>query len=93
MSTADAVYYKYTNLTASAPVTPVTEGRKLGGVFCASSTAGTLKIWDSATAASGPVIVNTFTLVAGTYYPLPAIAKNGLYLTIGGTTDITVFWL
>lgn len=93
MSTQDAVYYKYTNLTATAAISPITGPRKLGGVFCASSTAGTLKIWDSATAASGPVIVNTFSLVAGTYYTIPAIAQNGLYLTVGGTADITVFWL
>lgn len=92
MSTQDAVIYKYTNLSASAAITPVAGPRRLGGVFCASSSAGTLKIWDN-TAASGAVVVNTFSLVAGTYYPIPALLQNGLFLTIGGTTDITVFWL
>jgi hypothetical protein len=89
MSSSDAVYYKFTNLTASALIQ---EGHtKLGGIFCASSTAGTAKIWNN-TAASGAVCVNTFTLVAGTYYSIPADMKNGCYITIGGTTDVTVFY-
>lgn len=87
MSTNDAVYYPYTNLSASALLN--TGLTKLGGVFCASSSTGTLKVWDN-TAASGTVLVNTFSLVAGTWYPLPFIAKTGVFLTIGGTADITV---
>lgn len=90
MSQDDAIYYKYTNLTASALIKDGTT--KLGGIFCASSTAGTAKIWDS-TDASGKVCVNTFTLVAGTYYKIPADMQKGCYITIGGTTDITVFYI
>jgi len=90
MSNSDAVYYKHRNLSASALLQ---EGpTKLGGVFCASSSAGTLKVWDS-TAASGAVCVNTFSMAAATYYPIPADLKNGCYLTIGGTADITAFYL
>jgi hypothetical protein len=90
MSTNDAVYYKTTNITASALIqTGVT---KLGGIFCASSTSGTAKVWNN-TAASGTVCVNTFTLVAGTYYPLPAVLNGGCYITIANTADITVFYL
>jgi hypothetical protein len=90
MSQDDAIYYKFVNLTASALVQ--TGATKLGGIFCASSTAGTAKVWDS-TAASGAVCVNTFTLVAGTYYTIPATLKLGLFVTIGGTADVTVFYI
>jgi len=63
---------------------------KLMGVFCASSTSGTLKLWDN-TAGSGTVIVNTFNLTAATFYEIPASFANGLYATVGGTADITLF--
>lgn len=90
MSTNDAVYYRTTNISASALIN---SGKTvLGGIFCASSTSGTAKVWDN-TAASGTVCVNTFTLVAGTYYPIPALLQNGCYITIANTADITVFWL
>lgn len=90
MSTNDAVYYKYTNLSASAKIsdTPV----KLGGIFCASSSSGTIKVWDN-TAASGAIVVNTFSIAAATWYPLPFILQNGCFITVGGTADITVAWL
>ncbi len=90
MSSDDAIYYKYVNLTATALIQ--TGPTKLGGIFCASSSAGTAKIWDN-TSAAGAVCVNTFTLVAGTYYTIPADLKNGLFITIGGTTDCTVFYI
>ena len=90
MSADDAVYGKYTNLSASALIK---EGSaRLIGVFCASSSSGTLKIWDN-TAASGAILVNTFSLTGATYYPIPALARTGIFLTIGGTADITLFWL
>lgn len=92
MSTQDAVNYNATVLTASAAISPVTAGRRLGGIFCSSSTSGTVKVWDN-TAASGTVLVDTFTVAAGTFYQLPAIARNGLYITIANTATITVFWL
>jgi hypothetical protein len=36
--------------------------------------------------------VNTFSAVAGIFYPIPASFVNGLYVDIGGTIDLTVFW-
>jgi hypothetical protein len=90
MSSNDAVVYKYKNMAASGLVK--NSDGKLGGIFCASSSSGTAKVWDN-TAGSGDVVVNTFTLVAGTYYSIPAIFKTGCYVTIGGTTDVTVFYL
>ncbi len=61
------------------------------GVFCASSASATCKLWDQ-TSAAAPILVNTFTLIAGTFYPVPADCVNGLYVTITGTADITVFY-
>lgn len=90
MSSNDAVYYKYSNLTASAQVQPGIG--KLGGIICASQTAGTVKVWDSLDA-SGSVVLNTMSLEAGKTYALPAILRTGLFVTIGGTADITVFYL
>ena len=80
---------KYTNLSASALIA---SGKgKLLGIFVASSAAATVKLWDQTSAAT-PVIVNTFTAVAGTFYPIPAAFDTGLYCTIVGTADMTVFW-
>lgn len=89
MSSSDAVYYKFKNMSASALVQ---EGHtKLGSIFCASSTSGTAKVWNN-TEASGDVCVDTFTLVAGTSYQIPADMKNGCYITIANTANITVFY-
>lgn len=82
--------YKFTNLSASGLIN--TGATHLGGIFCASSTSGTVKVWDN-TAASGAVCVNTFAVAAGTYYKIPAALKNGLYITIANTADITVFYV
>jgi hypothetical protein len=77
------------NMTASGAA--ATGSAQLIGVFCASSSSGTLKLYDNASAASGTVVVNTFSLTAGTFYPIPASLANGLYATIGGTADVTFF--
>lgn len=80
----------YRNLSASAKVK---DGLgKLMGIFVASASATpTIKVWDN-TAASGNVLVNTFTPVAGTFYPIPGYFITGLFVTIGGTVDCTVFY-
>jgi len=60
------------------------------GIFVASASATpTIKLWDN-TAASGTVLVNTFTPVAATWYFIPVQFKTGLYITIGGTVDCTL---
>lgn len=80
----------FTNLSASALIT--TGKGKLLGIFVASASASpTLKCWDQ-TSAAAPILVNTFTPIAGTFYPIPGNFDNGLYVTIGGTLDCTVFW-
>lgn len=83
---------KYSNISASTAVKS-TEGT-VYGVIVNSHTAGTLKLWDN-TAASGTVIVNTFTFDTGSQvYTFPAGVSfyTGLYATIGGTADITIIY-
>lgn len=62
----------------------------LMGIFVSqASAAPTIKVWDSLTAA-GAVLVNTFTPIAGTFYPMPFFFSVGLFVTISGTVDCTV---
>jgi len=82
---------KYKNLSASALVK--TGGGTVKGVVVNSHTSGTLKFWDN-TAGSTTVLFNTITLAVGErWIPLfDACFGVGLYLTIGGTADVTVLY-
>ena len=80
----------YTNISASTLIK--TGAGQLLGIFVASaSSTPTLKVWDNTSAAT-TVLVNTFTPLAGTFYPIPASFKTGCYVTVGGTVDCTVIW-
>jgi len=82
--------YAYANKTASALIK--TGQGVLKGIFVASaSSTPTIKLWDNTSAAT-TVLVNTFTPVASTYYEIPATFKTGLYITISGTVDCTLFY-
>lgn len=83
---------KYSNITASAAVK--SGAGTLYGFVVNSHTSGTLKLWDN-TAASGTVILNTFSFPTGSgIYDLPNGVSfvTGLYATIGGTADITLLY-
>lgn len=75
----------YKNFTATTTIAQ--PGLKMLGIFCASSSAGTIKVQDGAN-----TVVNTFTAVAGTFYPMPAEMQTSLVLTVTGTLDATVFY-
>lgn len=75
----------FTNLTATGTVTTNSGG--LLGIFCASTSSGTIKVQDGST-----TMVNTFSPTAATFYPIPGRFKTSLVITIGGTCDCTVFW-
>lgn len=63
----------------------------LCGVFvAAASNTPTIKFWDSL-AASGTVLIGTFTPSVG-WNPMPFAFRTGLYMTIGGTVDCSVSW-
>jgi hypothetical protein len=83
----------YKNLTASALVK--TGAGKVRGIVVASSSAGTIKLWDNTSAAT-TVLVNTtaaFTAPAVFMFPDDGIDFTvGLYITIGGTIDCTVIY-
>ena len=58
------------------------------GIFVASaSSSPTIKVSDDAN-----TMVNTFTPVAATFYPMPGRFSTSLVVTISGTVDCTVFW-
>lgn len=76
----------YKNITSTTTVYTGTGG--LLGIFVASaSSTPTIKVSDGA-----GTMVNTFTPVSATFYPLPGRFNTSLVVTIGGTVDCTVFW-
>lgn len=77
----------YLNGTSSQLVK--TGGGELIGIFVASSSSGTIKLWDALTAVA-PILINTFSANAGAWYPLPFRFKTGLFITVGGTIDYTI---
>jgi hypothetical protein len=82
---------KYKNLSSSALVK--TGYGEIVGIIVNSHSSGTLKLWDALTATT-PILCNTITLVAGERW-IPffnATFDTGLYLTIGGTADVTVVY-
>lgn len=78
---------KAVNLTASALAK--TGPGFLHGIFVATTTSGTIKLWDN-TSAAGTVLVNTFTPTAPGWYELPFAFTTGLYVTIANTIDCTL---
>ena len=76
----------FKNMTATTTVWTGAGG--LTGIFCASASATpTIKVADNAT-----TIVNTFTPIGGTFYPMPSRFSTSLVITISGTVDCTAFW-
>ena len=82
----------YTNLSASALIK--TGAGRVKGFMVNSHASGTLKLWDNTSAAT-TVLLNTITFAAGSglMFNLPDVEfGTGLYATVGGTADITIFW-
>lgn len=80
----------YTNLSASALV-KTGDGDLIGLFVASASSSPTIKLWDNTSGAT-TVLVNTFTPTAATWFPIPGRFKTGLYVTISGTVDCTVFY-
>lgn len=80
----------YSNLSASGLVKSGS-GALLGIFVASASNTPTVKIWDNTSAAT-TILINTFTPVGGTFYPIPAKFGIGLYVSIGGTVDLTVLY-
>ena len=85
MSALEVYGYGTGPITASAAVV----ANEIQGVFCSNSTAGTLAVFDGASASGAPLVA-TFTLIAGTFHRLPFKLRSGsVFLQVGGTTTIT----
>lgn len=64
---------------------------RLRGIFVASTSQGSIKLWDN-TSAAGDVLVNTFSPTAATYYHMgDVLFGTGLYITIANV-DCTLFF-
>lgn len=85
------MFNKYKNLSASGVVKSSTG--KIVGIIINSHSSGTIKLWDNTSAAS-TVLCNTMTLAVGERYIdlFNANFSTGLFVTIGGTADITVVY-
>jgi hypothetical protein len=75
-------------ISASANVKS-SQGAMLG-IFCSSSTSGTITLYDDASTGTSTAIAAVFNVTAGTYYTLPVAFANGLYVVVGGTAAVTV---
>lgn len=75
----------YGRLTATGAVC-ASRGR-LNGFYVSNTTAGTLVLFDNASAAS-PQITGTITPTIG-WNALPVDFQTGLWAVIGGTLDVT----
>jgi hypothetical protein len=76
----------FKNITSTTTVYTGTGG--ILGIFVASaSSTPTIKVSDGSS-----TMVNTFTPVAATFYPMPGCFNTSLVVTISGTVDCTVFW-
>jgi hypothetical protein len=60
------------------------------GIFCSSSTSGTITLYDDAATGTSTAIAAVFNVTAGTWYSLPVAFGNGLYVVVGGTAAVTV---
>lgn len=78
--------------TGTTRVVKSSSGILRGVFFSVSSDAPTLSLVDG-TDGSGDVLVGTFVPVSATYYNFgDCIFKTGLFLTVAGTVDFTLFY-
>lgn len=82
----------YTNITADTLIK--TGAGRFFGFIVNSHISGTLKMWDSTSAAT-TVLMNTYTFPSGSsavIFPVGVEFTTGLYADIVGTVDITIIW-
>lgn len=79
----------YVNLTASAVVK--SGFGKLVGMYVNSTSAGTIRFYDN-TSAAGTVINNVITPAIGYHKLGDCSFSTGLYATISGTLNVTLYY-
>jgi hypothetical protein len=60
------------------------------GIFCSTSTGGTVAVYDDPSTGTATQIVGTITLASGTWYNLPMTFAQGCNLVVAGAAVITV---
>lgn len=84
--------YSYKQITASGNV--CANDGILGGIFVsAASATPTITVYDDPATGTSTKIVDTFTPVAGTWYPLPFAFSKGINVVISGTVSATVGYI
>lgn len=79
----------YAQIAASGNV--YAQPAALHGIFVSSASATpTITVYDDAATGTAKKMVDTFTPVAGQFYPLPFRALKGLNVVISGTVSCTV---
>lgn len=69
------------------------QGAMLGIFVAAASATPTITVYDDAATGTTLKIVDTFTPVPSTWYPLPIAFANGLNVVISGTVSATVVYV
>lgn len=77
----------YKLVSATGNVAPIS--KKLLGIFVSASSSGTVTIYDSATTTTTTKVIDTATLTAGAWYPMPIAFASGIYVVVGGTLSAT----
>lgn len=75
----------FQNITATTTINGV---GNLLGYMCNTTSSGTVAL-----AAGNGTIAPAVTVTAGQYYPYPCFFTGNLTATIGGTANITLFWV
>lgn len=86
-----------TNLNVGAPKQITGTGNvsalpaNMLGIFVSNAAATpTITVYDDAATGTSTKIVDTFTPVSGTWYPIPVSTSKGIYVVISGTVSATV---
>jgi hypothetical protein len=82
----------YRQLSASANI--AVGARDILGIFVsAASGSPSITVYDDSGTGTTTKVIDTFTPVAATWYPMPFSVDNGINIVIGGTVSATVSYL
>lgn len=82
----------YKQISISGNVSPTGNKFLLGIFVSAASGTPTITVYDDAGVGTALKMVDTFTPVASTWYPLPMVATLGINVVLGGTVSCTVVY-
>ena len=88
---AGITYEAYTAVPLAASGLAKSGSGILGGILVGTSTALTIKVWDSLTATGTVILETTAALTAGQFIRIPAAFATGCFVTVGGVGTFTVF--